>query len=183
MNQRSHVARSDTVLLPHDPQAVEIGRLYGRGWRSASDAVLYWAEAGRELIAKKKALGHGSWLGWLEQNADVLGFETSKAQRLMKLAKVLPNTASTPVLDDDAALPLLRQLWGNDNTRGNQEAGDDDLAVARLTGAMGRVAKFCRTNDADHLADVIRPNEIAELKGHAREIVAWLGRFTAHRRA
>src|SRR5262249_114414 len=79
------------------------------------DSVRYLIEAGQRLTAKKNGLKHGEWLPWLEANNDVLEFDSVQtAQRLMRLAA---NTSSTTHLDEDSALRLSRQLWGNISPR------------------------------------------------------------------
>jgi hypothetical protein len=61
---------------------------------------------------------YGTWLPWLAANADVLGFETRRtAAMLMKAAS---NGKLTSHLDDATALGISRQLWGNNNVRGDR---------------------------------------------------------------
>jgi hypothetical protein len=76
---------------PPDAEAAAIGELYRQGKTSLVDSIKRFVEAGQKLIAKKAALkhehGHGSWLAWLRDNAEALGFESRMtASRLMRLA-------------------------------------------------------------------------------------------------
>lgn len=111
------------VIPPGDPDAVEIGRLYGLAGTSLIGSVQYSIECGQKLIAKKGTLKHGEWLPWLEQNADALRFSTPlTAQRFMKLAK-----ASLAMhLDETTAIGVSRKLWGHDTTRGTTGTGDNE---------------------------------------------------------
>jgi hypothetical protein len=99
------------ILPPQDVEALAIGDLYRKGRSSMMDSVRYLIEAGQRLIEKKNGLGHGEWLPWLEANADALGFETPRtAQRLMGLAE---KASSTSHLDEETAVRLSREVWGN----------------------------------------------------------------------
>ena len=93
-------------------------------------------------------------------------------QKELAASKLQRSIESPPEARDP---PVVRA----DKPRGTAGTGENDIAVSQLTGAMGRVAKFCETNDPKHVAKIIRPDEIAALQSHARVIVAWLGQFTA----
>jgi hypothetical protein len=175
MNQHS---ANMTVIRPGDPDAAEIGRVYRLARESLVGSLLYAFECGQKLTVKRANLKHGEWLPWLKENADALGFDTDRTAR--RFIRFAANRTLTSDLDEAAAVQENRELWGN-NVRGTQGTCGD-IAVAQLTGAMSRVAKFCKANDAKVVAEIIRPEEIAELQGHAREIGAWLDRFSVHRR-
>lgn len=99
-----------------DKEALEIGELYKRAKTSLIESVRAQMECGRLLIAKKENMGHGEWLPWLKANEGILGFDNPRtAQRLMQVA----NTASTPHLDESAAVAISRQTWGNNKFKGN----------------------------------------------------------------
>jgi hypothetical protein len=103
-------------LRPDDKDAAEIGDLYRKARRSLIGSVQFAIECGQRLTTKKKSLGHGEWLPWLEANADTLGFDNRKtASRLMKLAKDYgsPNGALAPHLNDANVLQISRQIWGH----------------------------------------------------------------------
>ena len=81
-------------------------------------------ECGQRLIAKKETLKRGEWLPWLEQNADVLGFDSPRTAQI--LIKGASNTKLASHLDEASAVALSRKLWGNDNTRGTQGTGENE---------------------------------------------------------
>lgn len=102
-----------------DRDAIDIGELYAKGRESAVNAVLYHAECGRKLAAKKASLGHGEWISWLEANSEILGFaHRGTAQRLIKLAA---NVAPARHLEAEEASQLLKQTWGH-NAKHNHRA-------------------------------------------------------------
>jgi hypothetical protein len=88
------VVKPALALIKPDKDAAEIGELFCNARGSLIDSVRFAIECGRRLIAKKAQLkeqfGHGSWLPWLADNADVLGFTTRQtASRLMAWQRVL----------------------------------------------------------------------------------------------
>jgi hypothetical protein len=94
-----------------DRDAVKIGELYRDARASMADSVRYLVEAGHRLIAKKDSLGHGRWLQWLEANAEVLGFDTPRTPQL--LMKAASKYEVDFAFDDEEALQISRQIWGN----------------------------------------------------------------------
>jgi Protein of unknown function (DUF3102) len=97
-----------------DRDAARFAELYHKARSSAVDSVGYLIELGEGLKDKKKAVGHGNWLSWLEQNAETLGFGEWKAQRLMLGAReIKANPRLTQDLTEDEAISLNRQIWGN----------------------------------------------------------------------
>jgi hypothetical protein len=94
-----------------DGEAREIGALYQKGHKSKVDHMLYYAECGQRLSAKKKELGkRGQWISWLKDNACVLGFGIRTAQALMCIAA---KTQSTAFISETDALAVSRSAWGN----------------------------------------------------------------------
>jgi hypothetical protein len=104
------------VLTPlADPDAVAIGKLYRLGRQSMVESVRHLIEVGIRLKQKKDSLGHGEWLAWLEDNADVLGFETRRtASRLMKAAEHAKWVVNVP-FDEVDAQRVNRIIWGNNS--------------------------------------------------------------------
>src|SRR5262250_2237816 len=106
----------DVALIANgDPDAIRIGELYDKARKSYVGSVRHLIECGRELAKKKASLTHGEWLQWLKANAGLLGFSSRQtAARLLKLAKDSPeNVSLTQHLDENAALQISRQVWGN----------------------------------------------------------------------
>jgi hypothetical protein len=97
-------------LINADCDAAEIGDLYRRSRGSMADAVRLAIQCGQKLIAKKQSLAHGQWLPWLDDNADVLGFNTDRTARLL-MAAAKRKPASD--LDNATALTISRTLWGH----------------------------------------------------------------------
>jgi hypothetical protein len=137
------MSRAVSALTQYcDKDAIEIGELYRNARSSMVDSVRYLIEAGHRLIAKKVELGHGKWLPWLEENAEVLGFESRfTAAKLMNAAA---KCAVNGTFAHDEALQISRQIWGNDNVRGTQGTGEEEwytpaqyiaLARERVVGA------------------------------------------------
>jgi hypothetical protein len=110
-------AKSSQLVRIHngtviDGDAAEIGDLYRKAKNSLIESMRYATDCGHRLIAKKKSLKHGTWLPWLEDNADVLGLDTPRtAQRLMDVATKYDVNV---VFDEKKALNVSRQIWGND---------------------------------------------------------------------
>jgi phage N-6-adenine-methyltransferase len=118
-----------TMQIAPDTDAVEIGRLYGKAKSSAVDSVKYAVECGHRLIAKKAALkeqiGHGSWLPWLEANADTLGFDTRQTSAALMRAAAKCNASVT--FDEPKALEFNRQIWGHAApVRGTAGTGENE---------------------------------------------------------
>jgi hypothetical protein len=91
MTRNSTPGRPALTVIAPDKDAREIAELYRQGKQSMVDSVRFFNNCGQRLIEKKAALkaefGHGSWLPWLADNADVLGFDSRRtASRLMALA-------------------------------------------------------------------------------------------------
>ncbi len=108
----SAVVKYDAVLAA-DEEAINIGKLYKTARLSVVQSVQHLIECGLLLKKKKKSMNHGEWLPWLQDNADILGFESRKtASRLLKLAAE-SNGASTSHLEEDKALQISREIWGN----------------------------------------------------------------------
>ena len=96
-------------ILPRDFDAIEIGQLYLKGATSMINSVRYLLDAGRRLIEKKQALGHGNWLPWLATNVDALGFEEWTAQRLMRAAT---KYVASHGFNEDQARQISREILG-----------------------------------------------------------------------
>jgi hypothetical protein len=112
----SDIAKSD--------EAMEIGILYRKARGSVVESVLYLREAGAKLAAIKKSLPHGSWLPWLAENADALGFESERtARRLMGPAKWDVNVR----FGEDEAIQISREVWGNAAPKLPKPQRADDL--------------------------------------------------------
>ena len=95
-----------------DPDAVDIGDLYGQARASLVESVRAQIECGRRLAEKKAALPHGAWLPWLRDNAGVLGFASDgTARKLMRAAGA--NRSSTTDLSEAEAVAISRKTWGN----------------------------------------------------------------------
>jgi phage N-6-adenine-methyltransferase len=110
-------------LLPFDRDAAEIGELYRKFRASLIESVHYALECGQRLTAKKRELGHGNWLPWLEAYADVLGMNIeSTPQRLMKAAAKFSASAE---YSEDETLRISREIWGH-NVRGIGGTGDNE---------------------------------------------------------
>jgi hypothetical protein len=106
-------------------EALEIGILFRKARGSMVESVRHLIEAGAKLTAIKKSLPHKSWLPWLAENADALGFESrATAAALMRLAAKC-NVNDT--FDEDEALRLSREVWGNAAPRLPKPQRDDDL--------------------------------------------------------
>jgi phage N-6-adenine-methyltransferase len=117
---------AELVLLPPaDADARAIGELYHNARTSIVDSACYLAEAGRRLKAKKESLKHGEWYPWIEQNKDVLGFDTPQtAARLIKMA---PKSNVNVRFDETEALEFSREVWGNKGpTRGTGGTGENE---------------------------------------------------------
>jgi len=96
-----------------DSDAIEIGGLYQKAGSSIVGSVRYQVQCGIRLAEKKAELGHGPWLPWLKDNAEILGFNSDRtAQRLINLGKVNPTLTSD--LDAGRAIQICRQTWGNE---------------------------------------------------------------------
>jgi phage N-6-adenine-methyltransferase len=109
-------------ILPRDFDAIEIGQLYLKGKTSMVNSVRYLLDAGRRLLEKKQALGHGSWLPWLAANVDALGFEEWTAQRLMRAAT---KYVASHGFNEDQARQISREIWGH-NVRGTLGSGENE---------------------------------------------------------
>ena len=116
--------QSVVVLANEDAEAAAIGELWRRARASVTEGVKYAIEAGRQLTAKKASLAHGQWLSWLETNAVVLGFGISAANKLMKGSSKF--VVDYEFGDDDEALAISREIWGNKNIRGTQGTGENE---------------------------------------------------------
>jgi Protein of unknown function (DUF3102) len=111
-------------IINQDTDAHEIGDLYRRAKGCAVEGVRYAIQAGARLTDKKKSLAHGQWLPWLEANADVLGFNTPQtAGRLMRAAKLYVDAQ----FENDEALAISREIWGNTQRALPKPQRDDDL--------------------------------------------------------
>jgi hypothetical protein len=120
----------------YDRDAVRIGELYRDARTSMADSVRYLIDAGHRLIAKKDSVGHGRWLPWLEAIAEVLGFETRQtAHKLMQAALKCRVDAT---FDNDEALQISRQIWGQGNVRGTQGTGDNEWHTPQRYLALAR---------------------------------------------
>ena len=64
-----------------DDDAVEIGRPYAQGNQARAKSLRAYWQCGHRLFARKKALGHGNWLPWLERE---FGWSDSTALRYMQ---------------------------------------------------------------------------------------------------
>jgi phage N-6-adenine-methyltransferase len=116
------------ISLAHhnrDQDALAIGALYEQACSSVVGGVQALLAAGRGLIEKKARLGkRGRWLLWLEENHDLLGFETRRtAARLMKVASEWD--ASVPLSKADA-VEISRRMWGHDTVRGTTGTGENE---------------------------------------------------------
>lgn len=110
-----------------DRDAIQIGELYSKARTSLVDSVRYQIECGQRLAEKKASLGHGEWLPWLEDNANILGFETRRtASRLMKLAA---NGTSTSHLNGTTAAQISRATWGNNASKKKTKSLDNTSIV------------------------------------------------------
>jgi hypothetical protein len=110
-----------------DRDAIEIGELYRNARTSFVDSAKYLIECGNRLIAKKESpeMGHGTWLPWLKENEDVLGFSSRvTAARLMACAR--SNVALTQHLDESSALAISRQTWGNKDSQLIQQSTSNE---------------------------------------------------------
>jgi phage N-6-adenine-methyltransferase len=118
-------------LVRHDEDAAQIGALYAKAKRSATDSLKYLIEAGQQLQAKKDSMLHGAWLPWLKANARTLNFDSrSTASRLMKIADKCCVNAT---FDEAEAAEKLRNFWGNEPDEDDAESrgpkpytGDDE---------------------------------------------------------
>jgi hypothetical protein len=72
----------------------------------------------------------GTWLPWLRDNADVLGFENpSTAGRLIKAAQnatIGKSCAGAQFHDPKEALQISREIWGHTNLRGTLGTGETE---------------------------------------------------------
>ena len=125
MNQLMTVDAETGELLKFDPDARDIGELYGKAKSSIVDSVRYQVECGARLSAKKASIPHGQWLPWLEEQKDALGFSDRKtAYRLIKTAEAYG--APAPHLDPAEALKISRQTWGNEHNHRAQGTGENE---------------------------------------------------------
>ena len=88
-----------------------IGVLYKRARSSHVDSVKHLLACGNALIEVKKTLDHGTWMIWLSEHKEELGFHDRTARKLMLGASKWPSTAN---LDDDGAVKISRQVWCNE---------------------------------------------------------------------
>lgn len=98
-----------SLTTAHNPET--IGALFYKARRSHVDSVQYLLECGRQLTQIKGSLDHGSWMLWLKEHQATLGFTDRTARKLMLGAAKWPSTSN---LDDDGAMRVSRQVWGND---------------------------------------------------------------------
>jgi len=152
-----------TVIKP-DKDAREIGELYRKWVLSAGDTIRLAHACGKRLIAKKEQVGHGNWLRWLDDNADVLRFKSRfTAAKLMRFAR---ECALTAHLDEATAIAYSRQLWGNDDAA-NSDNDDLDLDEllrdedGKLTPQARRFIKEERTRKVVEARDRRDAREIA----------------------
>ena len=94
-----------------DPDALVIGGLYQQAKTSLIESVRYQIDCGRRLAVKKRAVGHGNWLGWLERHRVELGFGVSAANKLMRGASKFVVDYE---FDEATATAVSRELWGNE---------------------------------------------------------------------
>lgn len=150
MNDIVPIARGGLV----DQDAVEIGDLYDKSRSSIVNSVQYAFQCGGRLAQKKAALLHGSWLPWLKDNADVLGFESERtAQRLIGFWEANTTPASDLLtIEPQEALRISRKLWGHSNTIATKHTGDPEsytpgqyIEAARLV--MGEIDLDPASND------------------------------------
>jgi len=124
----SNVVKHNTprrALENADADAVVIGDLYCKARASMVESVEYLIECGHRLTAKKKQVGHGNWLAWLGNNADVLGFNSVRtADRLMHGAAKLDASVE---FDEIGALQISRDMWGHlGPVRGTTGTGNNE---------------------------------------------------------
>jgi len=117
------VDKSDGVYLKGDVDAVEIGRAYRKAGGSLVESVKWQIECGRRLAEKKESIGHGGWLPWLKDQADVLGFGGRTAQMLIKQCA---NTKLASDLTPPEALAISRKTWGHDANHLAQGTGENE---------------------------------------------------------
>jgi hypothetical protein len=118
-----------------DKDAVEIGVLYAEASTGMITSAAKYLECGRRLIAKKKEVGHGNFLKWLEDNKETLGFAqrwTSAA--LMRSARKC-ETGHT--FDEVGAAEYLKKLWHPPKPMVSMFTGDhESYTPARIIEAV-----------------------------------------------
>ncbi len=91
-------------------EANAIGALFQQARLSHADSVKHLIACGTRLRAIKESRDHGTWLLWLKEHQEVLGFTDRTAQLLMRGAA---NTKLASDLDEDQAAKLSRNIWGH----------------------------------------------------------------------
>lgn len=156
-----------------DADAKKIGDLYHRAKRGAVESVRLLLQAGSRLAKKKAELGHGEWLPWIEANEDTLGFKEQAAQRLIRAAsKYVVNDG----FDDDRAVAISREIWGNtpklpkpqrhDDLETQEDDPDDDghhyptdttaSVVRELEASQAHIADLEAARDGDQELEALR---------------------------
>jgi hypothetical protein len=67
-----HETGTSVAILKPDRDAIAIGKLWRKACQTLVESTCYYIECGRRLTEKKDELGHGNWLPWLADNAEVL---------------------------------------------------------------------------------------------------------------
>jgi phage N-6-adenine-methyltransferase len=109
-------------LVKVDATATMIGEEYRKAKNSQIDAIQRLHAIGLSLSEKKKELGHGNWLPWLEEYENELGFGHPTATRLMKLS----NIALAQHLTTEDAVAISRQVWGHTHNHLAQGTGENE---------------------------------------------------------
>ncbi len=86
---------------------------------SAETAIEYAIRCGRLLTEKKKTLGHGEWMSWVDRNCE---FSERQARRYMQAAK----RSLTSDLSHNEKLALGREIWGNKDNHRTKGTGENE---------------------------------------------------------
>jgi hypothetical protein len=126
------VKQQTALRVVQDSDVTEIAVLYEASTTSFADAILARLECGKRLEEKKKAVGHGNWLPWLDQNRHTLGFGQTAAKRMMKAYDANRRLAADLTAAD--AIKLSRFMWQHDKPKKTPQAKhvhavDDDWEI------------------------------------------------------
>jgi phage N-6-adenine-methyltransferase len=129
-----------------DPDAIRIGARYRKVRASMREQIADLDTIGRDLIAKKKALGHKGWLPWLKAHEAELAFGQRAARYLMAGSKRLAewlaaNRQCAADLTPVQAIEINGWFWGNSRkVVGTLGTGDNEWRTPNEYLALTRTA-------------------------------------------
>lgn len=151
--------------MDQSSRALEIGEVYRAAQASQQASVRALHACGVGLAEVKASLPHGTWLLWIKDHQELLGFSISTAQRLVRLA----NEALAPHLTEADAVQVSRRVWSH----------EIELAAAtpaEFSGHYRRISGFVEWLEK-HAVSEVPDAELMELRPRVERIRRWLEEF------